>query len=289
MINICIPVHNRVDKTISCIESIKKQAYKNVCVVICNDGSTDNTQGIITKRFPDVVVLSGDGNLWWTGGTNLTVSYSLSHAGNNDFIFTLNNDTELLPDTLQRLAQTAEKYPHAIIGALNVFFSEPERIEPSAYKVKGGIFFRRMHHRINEWGEKLQDDLDVVEVDSLSGKGVLFPVSVFRDVGLYNAGKLPHYHADTELVFRAQRKGYRVYLDYKAKVLSHQELSGLGTVTSKPTVRGFVRSFSSLKSANHYKSLKNYCKLLYGKSYRRYLLLHLAKIILGFVRRFVFR
>lgn len=288
VIHICIPVHNRVDKTVSCIESIKRQTYKNVRIVICDDGSMDDTSKIINHQFPDVVLLKGDGNLWWTGGTNRCVEYALEHAADGDFIFTLNNDTELLPDTLQRLMETAARHPRSIIGAVNVFFAKPDRIEPSAYKVKGGMFFGRMHNRINEWGEKVQDDLEVVEVDSLSGKGVLLPVSVFREVGLYNAEKLPHYHADTELVFRAKRKGYKVYLAYKAKVLSHQELSGLGTVTSKPSIAGFLRSFSSLKSANHYESLRNYCELLYGNLYRSYLALYIAKISLGFVRRFVF-
>jgi GT2 family glycosyltransferase len=288
MIYTCIPVHNRVDKTLSCIESIKKQTYKYVRIVICDDGSTDNTGGIIRERFPDVVVLPGDGNLWWTGGTNRCVEYALEHTAKEDFIFTLNNDTELLPDALQRLVETAANHPRSIVGGVNVFFAEPGRIEPSAYRIRGGMFFGRMHKRINEWGDKLQNDLEVVEVDSLSGKGVLIPASAFREVGLYNAGKLPHYHADTELVFRANRKGYKVYLDYKAKVLSHQELSGLGTVTSKPSISGFLKSFSSLKSANHYQSLRNYCELLYGKSYRSYLAVHLSKIVLGFFRRYLF-
>lgn len=287
MIYTCIPVHNRVDKTVSCVESIKRQTYKDVCIVICDDGSTDRTGGIMGERFPDVIVLQGDGNLWWTGGTNRCVEYALEYAGNEDFVFTLNNDTELLPDTLHRLMETAERHPRSIVGAVNVFFAEPDRIEPSAYKVKGGMFFGRMHNRINEWGEKLRDDLEVMEVDSLSGKGVLIPVSVFREVGLYNAGKLPHYHADTELVFRAKNKGCKVYLDYKAKVLSYQELSGLGTVTSKPSMSGFLRSFSSLKSANHYRSLRNYCELLYGNSYRSYLAVYLSKIVLGFIRRYL--
>jgi len=287
MIYICIPVHNNVSFTLSCLGSLETQTHREHQTILCDDGSTDGTWKRVNEEYPKTWLIKGNGSLWWTGGTNACVKRALEVAQKGDFVFTLNNDTELLPTTLGRLCETSGQNSRSIVGAVNVFYKEPNLIEPSAYRIKGGLFFPRIHNRINEWAEELNTDSGVTEVDSLSGKGALIPIELFQELGLYNAERLPHYHADTELVFRAKRNGYRVYLDYKAKVLSHQEHSGLGTVTSNPSFKGFVKSFSSQKSANHYQSLKNYCELLYGKSYKSYLAIYLAKIVLGFVKRYL--
>ncbi len=62
------------------------------------------------KRFPEIILIKGKGNLWWTGGMNLCVKEALKTAKENDFIFTLNNDTELFPDTIENLVDYATKH-----------------------------------------------------------------------------------------------------------------------------------------------------------------------------------
>ena len=57
-----IPVFNRVELTLSCLESIRKQRYKNYVIVICDDGTTDNTAMILTEKYPEVRIIQGDDN-----------------------------------------------------------------------------------------------------------------------------------------------------------------------------------------------------------------------------------
>jgi GT2 family glycosyltransferase len=268
-----------------CIESITKQNYKDYKVIICDDASTDNTSEIIKKEFPFVKVVSGNGNLWWSGGTNECVKEALKTAGKEDYIFTLNNDTELLPDTLHNLIQFAQKNKNSIVGAVNVFYSAPDRIEPSAFIKKNNFFLKKLHHRIHEFGESIEGKSGVVEVDVLSGKGVLIPVKVFKEIGFYNYEKLPHYHADTEFIIRAKNYGYKVFLSYEAKVLSHQELTGIGTINTNPNFFSFIKSFFSRRSANHLLSLYNYTKILYGKTHLIYFAFYFIKIFGGFFKR----
>ena len=108
MVFICIPVFNRLSYTISCIKSIREQSYTHYKTIICDDNSTDGTAEYLLKNAPDVTVLHGDGNLWWTGGTNKCVEYALKIAKPDDYIFTLNNDTELTSNVLQTLVKCAE-------------------------------------------------------------------------------------------------------------------------------------------------------------------------------------
>jgi len=73
MIFIVIPVYNRINFTKKCLNSIKQQTYQNYRVVVIDDGSTDGTAALLAEEFPEVHVIQGDGNLWWTAATNLGV------------------------------------------------------------------------------------------------------------------------------------------------------------------------------------------------------------------------
>ncbi|WP_034670117.1 glycosyltransferase family 2 protein [Chryseobacterium populi] len=50
---IVIPAHNEENFILSCLESIDRQSFQNFDCVIVNDGSTDNTQGIIENFIAD--------------------------------------------------------------------------------------------------------------------------------------------------------------------------------------------------------------------------------------------
>lgn len=260
---ICIPVHNRFNYTIACLKSIFLQTYENFHVVISDAGSTDGTKEIIEKNYPEkVTVLSIDSSNFWTGGINACIRYVLSIANEYDFIYTLNNDTVILPETIGNLITSVNSVgSNCIIGSVNLFYSEPNRIEPSAFIYRKGLL-KGLLVRKNYFGENISNYIGLHEVDSLSGKGVLFPVIVYKDIGLYNDKMLPHYHADNELVVRAKKNGFKVFISYTSRLHSHVEISGLGTNTSEPQIKSFIKSFFSIKSANHYKSRYNYYKLI---------------------------
>jgi GT2 family glycosyltransferase len=283
-IHICIPVFNRVSYTLKCIESIKNQTYANYRIIICDDGSTDGTYDILTGQFPEITVLKGTGNLWWAGATNMCVKKALSIAEEGDFIYTLNNDTELVADSLTTLIEFESKFPDSIIGSVNLFYNDHFKIEPSAFKRTNKYFFKLLPVRIHNLGDPLPTDIDFLEVDAFAGKGVLIPVEVFKKIGLYNSELLPQYHGDTEFTVRAKDSGFRLFYYYKSKVLSHQYLTGTGTMNKN--YFEFLRSFKNIKSAIHYKSVLNLSKLIYGKKYKRYLYWQLIKINLGFFKRF---
>lgn len=52
-VSIIIPVYNNEEYIERCIESIRKQIYKNLEILIVDDGSTDNTSKIINKMAAD--------------------------------------------------------------------------------------------------------------------------------------------------------------------------------------------------------------------------------------------
>lgn len=283
-IYVCIPVHNRINYTLKCIKTIYEQPFKNFIIIVCDDGSNDNTSSILSSEFPEIICIQGNGNLWWTGGINECVKKALSLCKPGDYIYTLNNDTELFLDTFEILFKVANQYPGAIIGTLNLFHSNNSRVENSAFTFRNKFLGFK---RFNVWGEDINNRKGIYPVDGFAGKGVLIPIEVFKKIGLYNQTKLPHYHADLEFSFRAKRAGINLYLSYDAKLKSHQELSGLGAITSVPDIKEFINSFSNIKSTHHLPSLINFLKLIYGRTFFFHLIKDIMFINLGFFKRYI--
>ena len=107
-IYIVIPVHNRLEATRECLGSLRCQTYKAFKIVVVDDGSTDGTSGLVSQEYPEVTVLKGKGELWWTGATNLGVRYALQDCRGDDYILTLNNDTFLPPEYLETMISLSQ-------------------------------------------------------------------------------------------------------------------------------------------------------------------------------------
>jgi GT2 family glycosyltransferase len=112
MIYIIIPVHNRIQYTLTCLKSLSSQAYRDYLIIVVNDGSADGAAKKIADKYPGVKVLEGDGQLWWSASTNLGVEYALSLSGSQkDFILTLNNDLVVRENYLADLISAAGRFP----------------------------------------------------------------------------------------------------------------------------------------------------------------------------------
>ena len=91
-IEIVTPVHNRREETLQCLRSIKRSDSTGlqIHIIVVDDGSTDGTAEAIAKDFSDVQIAAGDGELWYTAGTNRGIEAALKH--DPDYILAINND-----------------------------------------------------------------------------------------------------------------------------------------------------------------------------------------------------
>ena len=215
-----IPVHNRIEFTIRCLDSIRRQSFRHYRVVVCDDGSTDNTAEVLKNRFPHVTVVRGDGNLWWTGATNECLKYILENAGNGDFVVTLNNDLELAEDYLERMHAALSGQQDIILASASYAINNPVRL------VEPGQRMSWLHAKEYALDPEKYDYSGLAEVTHASGRGTVFPVRVFKQIGLYDFEGLPHYAADYDLSHRARRAGYRIYMNYDARLYSHVDSTG---------------------------------------------------------------
>ncbi len=90
---------------------------------------------MIEEEFPDVILLKGDGNLWWTGATNLGVEYALTQAGQDDYILTLNDDTIVISAYLQTLLDAALNHPNSLIGSISVSSEDESTVVDAGVRI----------------------------------------------------------------------------------------------------------------------------------------------------------
>src|SRR5688500_2404494 len=86
------PVHNRKAITLQCLKSLYRSNTNGIelDVVIVDDGSTDGTGDAIREQYPSVDVVEGDGNLWFTEGTNVGVRKALEREPK--YVLLINDD-----------------------------------------------------------------------------------------------------------------------------------------------------------------------------------------------------
>ena len=214
---VVVPVHGRLKQTLRFIESFRRVEYRPYEIVIVDDASLDGTTEALARDHPDVVVLPGDGKLWWTGGTNLGVRYALDH--DFDYVLTINNDTCVAPAFLESLVKTAEQHAPCVVGCRIQFLDEPQRVwGVGACMHWGRRLFADVCERDSDEAELLGRLSNPVAVEMLPGCGALVPAACYRAVGLYDGRMFPHYHADSEFTLRAARGGYRILVDLNAVV-----------------------------------------------------------------------
>jgi GT2 family glycosyltransferase len=212
-IAVVTPVHNRKDLTLLCLRSLFRADLTGIglSVYIVDDGSSDGTEEAIAEAYPEVTVIRGDGNLWFTGGMNFGIEAAMS--ADPDYVLAINNDSIFDQDFLQLMLRCAEQNPRSIVGALLLLWDQPHRVfqvAPRWETFSGGY---RHWQRQTVW--TVPDRPWRVEL--IVGNCVLFPAEAISECGLMNARKFPHY-GDAEYTPRMRRMGWQLLIEPAARV-----------------------------------------------------------------------
>lgn len=211
-----VPVFNRLETTRTFVEAFRRLNYSNRILVICDDGSSDGT-GEYLRTQSDVITVQGNGNRWWSGGTNAAIAAAMKHQP--DYVLTINDDSLISPDYLTRLVNAALEYPNCVMASSLVQWQCPDRHWSlgATYLNYGHVLY------INDFFGALQSHVSALVsspfiVDTTPGNGVLYPISLFEKIGLFDERWTPQYHGDTLLIHRAQKAGIPTRLCLEAVI-----------------------------------------------------------------------
>jgi len=254
---IIIPSFNTVGVMHSCLADLSNQTYRNIEVIVSDSGSTDGTCDLIRQEFPWVHVVRGNADWWWTKATNEGIKCALSQAGPSDYIMTLNNDVAIPNNYMSEMVRLAEKHAGSIIGSSIYDATDQSRlVECGSY-----INWRTMKYNLLSLHDFDEGGFST-KLMFLCGKGVLYPVNVFRNHGLFDESALPHYGADQDFAASCRVWGYRLRVQSRVPLYSHEDISAPGAGDAKSTVKKlkllFIRK-SKLNLAVHLRIMFRHC------------------------------
>jgi GT2 family glycosyltransferase len=198
-VHIVIPAHNRREITIRCLEQLQHLVATDAwtaCVV--DDGSTDGTTETILEKFPKTTVLTGDGNLFWTGA----MEKGMRHAINEDAscCVWLNDDLTLGENAIEEIVALAMER-EAVVSGQGVIDLEDgtQWFFPALYRGKWEL-------RTKEVDPKSDKPLPV---DTCRGNLVAIPRSVIDRIGYPDGRNIPHIGGDSDYGLRATAAGIK--------------------------------------------------------------------------------
>lgn len=175
------------------------QTYRDFCVVVVDDASTDGTAAHVRARWPSVRLVEGAVN----AGVAVALNRGLA-AAEGEYVALLNNDLELRPDWLERLVAVLDAHPEAAsaTGKLLNFHRRGELDAAGDLMRWSGAPDQRGH------GEVDRGQFDAPEaVFSPCAGAALYRRSAFSAVGEFDEDFFA-YLEDIDWGFRAQLAGY---------------------------------------------------------------------------------
>src|SRR4030067_2042822 len=119
---------NGKEDTLECLHSLQRSSYSNFTTIVVDNGSTDGSVPAIKNAFPDLVVIKNRDNLGFTGGNNIGIRHALVNGA--DYVWLLNNNTIIQPDTLANLVAKAETSPDIVILSPVIhWYDDPHSIQ----------------------------------------------------------------------------------------------------------------------------------------------------------------
>lgn len=229
-IALIFPVHNKLEYTIRCVELLNRllnesnQKNSKTHIVIIDDGSTDGTEEWLRKNHPEVTLLKGDGNLWWSGGVNVGARYVVEE-NKADYILLWNNDIAPDEDYFKELDKLIPKLNANTILGSKIYCKEP----PDHIFSFGGVFNPRTGKKYLIGHEEKENGRfnEPGPADWLPGMGTLIPVDVVKKIGYWDEKDFPQYHGDSDFTFRAKLNGYNLVVYPELKLWNDNKNTGL--------------------------------------------------------------
>ncbi len=233
LVSVTILNWNGLDDTVRCLESVKGQVYKNLRILVVDNGSNDDEASEIKRQFPSVHLIRNSQNLGFTGGHNQGMEAALEVKA--DYVLVLNNDVVLTPDSIEKLVAFYEVTPDAGMISPLILYSDRERLWFGGGRVAMGMI--RHTHK----GDKVAS-LDLpkapFKTDYVPGTAMLVSTKLIREIGKLD-NRYFAYYEDLDWCQRAETHGYYAYIVPEA-VVYHKK--------SGSTSKGGHRRFTKIPS-----------------------------------------
>lgn len=235
-------------------------------IFVIDNGSTDGTQEYIKKHFPHVIFYQSNKNLGFGKANNIGLKYALEHS--YDYVYLLNQDAWVFPNTLDDLIDISKKHPN--YGILSPFQMNSDMCHIDQSFVQFVCSYSSNSELFSDiYTKKIRD---VYSVSGVMAAHWLITISCLKAVGGFSP-TFKHYGEDYDYIERALYHKFMIGIVPSLKVVhdrgnrieSKRKLMYLSYTTkirmlSNPNIKFnkalVIVIFGSIIDAYRYKSFK---------------------------------
>ena len=221
LVSIITLTWNQTDVTCEFLESTRRLSYKNYEILVCDMGSAiDPTSQIERGRYPNTRVVRSEKNLGFTGGNNWGIRQS-----KGDFVFIVNNDTEVTPDLLTVLLEPFYADPSIGVTCPKIrYYNHPNIIQYAGFNPIDPYTGRgtAVGSREKDMGQYNVSG----ETHGAHGCAMMVKREVINKVGMFPE-KFFIYYEEWDWSARIIKAGYKIYYEAKG-LIYHKESITMG-------------------------------------------------------------
>lgn len=216
LVSIVIPAYGQVPVTLRCLASLALNAPSVPHEVIVVEDASGDPAAHDIARVQGVRFLSNPVNLGFLRSCNAAVEQARGR-----YIFLLNNDTQVMPDAVDALWRTFERFPQAgLVGSKLVY---PD----GSLQEAGGIIWAdgavRNHGRN---GDRRAPAFNFLrDADYISGAAIMVDAQLWQRLGGFDEHFCPAYFEDTDLAMQVRQTGRRVIYQPASTVIHFEGVS----------------------------------------------------------------
>ena len=203
-----------------CLESLRKTKYDGYEVIVVDNGSTDGSTEMIEKDFTEVRIIRNGENLGAAGANNIGMKDGFDHGA--DYVWILNNDVEVKPDTISKLVSYAEGHPQfGLFSPVLYYHGTKDKIQYAGSTIDLKKQVSKTYTDIKEFAKTDQKKAWLWSTAILVKKDVYQRIGSFRE-------KFFAYCDDMEYSLRAQNAGFGCAVVPKSKLYHKSHSIDLG-------------------------------------------------------------
>lgn len=269
MVTIILVNWNGWQDTIECLESLLLLKYPDFRIVVCDNGSSDDSlqkiknwadrhevsyagyqraeaeAGGLPAADPLLTLISNNENLGFAGGNNVGLRYAMAR-GDSEYCWLLNNDTAVEPDALNHLVSRMQQQTDiGVCGSTIRLYHDRRCIQA----LGGGHYCRWIglpwhHGRFTKWGKMIDERKAETWMNYVEGASMLVSRKFLDEVGLLCEDYFLYFE-EADWAIRAKGS---FNLGYAALSIVYHKVGGSIGTSSNPIIMSYTSDYFNIRN-----------------------------------------